>query len=219
MFCLCSRYFMISFLVFPGDSSGKEPPCQCRRHKELLVWSLGQEEPPGGGHCNPLQYSCLGNPLDRGAWWATVYRVQRVRHDGSDLACMPEFKSLNHFEFIFIYSMRDLCEAVQLSQHGLLKRLSYLHCYSCLLSWWLIDSRHVGIFLGSVFCSLTSIFVPGPCCIIIVALCCCQKSVLEMPPALLFFLSIAWEILGLLELLFESCENVMVNMIGITLNH
>ena len=30
---------------------------------------------------NPLQYSCLGNPLDRGAWWATVHRVARVRHD------------------------------------------------------------------------------------------------------------------------------------------
>ena len=27
---------------------------------------------PGGGHGNPLQHSCLGNPLDRGAWWATV---------------------------------------------------------------------------------------------------------------------------------------------------
>ena len=29
----------------------------------------------GGGHGNPLQYSCLENPVDRGAWWATVYRV------------------------------------------------------------------------------------------------------------------------------------------------
>ena len=30
---------------------------------------------PGEGHGNPLQYSCLGNPMDRGAWWATVHRV------------------------------------------------------------------------------------------------------------------------------------------------
>ena len=29
----------------------------------------------GGGNGNPLQYSCLGNPVDKGAWWATVYRV------------------------------------------------------------------------------------------------------------------------------------------------
>ena len=30
---------------------------------------------PGGGHGNPLQYSCLENPIVRGAWWATVYKV------------------------------------------------------------------------------------------------------------------------------------------------
>ena len=30
---------------------------------------------PVGGHSNPLQYSCLGNPLNRGAWWAMVHRV------------------------------------------------------------------------------------------------------------------------------------------------
>ena len=30
---------------------------------------------PGGGHSNPLQYSCLENPEDRGAWWATVHRM------------------------------------------------------------------------------------------------------------------------------------------------
>ena len=32
---------------------------------------------PGGGHGNPLQYSCLENPMDRGAWWATVHRVEK----------------------------------------------------------------------------------------------------------------------------------------------
>ena len=30
-----------------------------------------------GGHGNPLQYSCLGNPMDRGAWWATVHSVTK----------------------------------------------------------------------------------------------------------------------------------------------
>jgi len=36
----------------------------------------------GEGNANPLQYSCLGNPTDRGAWRATVHRVaKRVRHD------------------------------------------------------------------------------------------------------------------------------------------
>ena len=34
-----------------------------------------------GGHGNPLQYSCLENPMDREAWQATVHGVARVRHD------------------------------------------------------------------------------------------------------------------------------------------
>ena len=36
---------------------------------------LGWERSPGGGHGSPLQYSCLGNPVDRGAWWCTVHGV------------------------------------------------------------------------------------------------------------------------------------------------
>ena len=37
----------------------------------------GWERSPGGGHGNPLQYSCVENPKDRGAWWATVHRVAK----------------------------------------------------------------------------------------------------------------------------------------------
>ena len=40
--------------------------------------------PPAGGHGNPLQYSCLQNPMDRGAWWATVHGV--AKRVGQDLA-------------------------------------------------------------------------------------------------------------------------------------
>ena len=36
---------------------------------------------PAEGNGNPLQYSCLRNPMDKGAWWATVHGVQRVGHD------------------------------------------------------------------------------------------------------------------------------------------
>ena len=38
----------------------------------MQVRSLGQEDSPGGGYGNPLQYSRLGDPMDRGAWWAIV---------------------------------------------------------------------------------------------------------------------------------------------------
>ena len=45
-----------------------------------LISGLGRS--PGGGHSNPLQYSCLGNPMDRGAWQATVYRMApNLGHD------------------------------------------------------------------------------------------------------------------------------------------
>ena len=39
----------------------------------------GLERSPGGGHGNSLQYSCLENPMDRGAWWATVHGVAQSR--------------------------------------------------------------------------------------------------------------------------------------------
>ena len=42
---------------------------------------LGSGRSLGEGNYNPLQYACLGNPMDREAWWARVYRVARVRHN------------------------------------------------------------------------------------------------------------------------------------------
>ena len=57
---------------------GKEPARQCRRCVSLILQS-GRS--PGEENGNPLQYSCLGNSMDRGAWQAIVHGVQRVRHD------------------------------------------------------------------------------------------------------------------------------------------
>ena len=45
--------------------------------QETWVWSLGQERPPGGGNVLYLQHSCLGNPMDGGAWWAAVHGVAK----------------------------------------------------------------------------------------------------------------------------------------------
>ena len=44
----------------------------------------------GEGNGNPLQYSCLENPVDRGAGGLQSMRLQRVKHDQSDLACMMD---------------------------------------------------------------------------------------------------------------------------------
>ena len=45
--------------------------------QKTQVGSLGREDPPGEGNGNPLQCSCLENPMDRGAWWATVRGVAK----------------------------------------------------------------------------------------------------------------------------------------------
>ena len=67
--------------------SGEESTYQCGRHRrpglELQVRKI-----PWRRKWQPLQYSCLENPMDRGMWQATVLRVQRVRHDCSDLPHM-----------------------------------------------------------------------------------------------------------------------------------
>ena len=58
-------------LGFPGGSDGKESACNVGD----LGLILGLGSSPGGRHGNPLQYSCLENLMDRGAWRATVHGV------------------------------------------------------------------------------------------------------------------------------------------------
>ena len=65
-------------LGFPGGASGKEknPPANAGDIRDMgSIPGLGRS--PEGGHANPLQYSCLENPKDRGAWWATVHGVAK----------------------------------------------------------------------------------------------------------------------------------------------
>ena len=74
---------LVESLGFPDCASGKEPTCQCRRCKRhgFDPW-VGLGRSPGGRHGNPLQYSCLENPMDGGALWATVHGgPKRFGHD------------------------------------------------------------------------------------------------------------------------------------------
>ena len=78
---LCPQWSSTSFArlflgSFSGDASGKEPTCQGRGRKDAgSIPGLGGS--PRGGHGNPLQCSCLEDPMDRGAWRATVHRVTK----------------------------------------------------------------------------------------------------------------------------------------------
>ena len=62
---------------FPGGSDGKESACNAG--DQGLTPGSGRS--PGVGNGYPLQYSCLENPMDRGAWQATDYGVPRFVHD------------------------------------------------------------------------------------------------------------------------------------------
>ena len=63
---------------FPGGSAVKKKKKKNRLpRQETRVPSLGREDPLEEEMANPLQYSFLGNPMDKGAWWATVHGVPK----------------------------------------------------------------------------------------------------------------------------------------------
>ena len=63
------------YLGFPGGIVVKNPPAL----QEIPAWGSipGSGRSSGEANGNPLQYSCLGNLMDRGAWWATVHGVAK----------------------------------------------------------------------------------------------------------------------------------------------
>ena len=73
----------------------KNPPASAENSRDAALIP-GSERSPGEGNGNPLQYSCLENPVDRGARWATVHRVTKSltqlcahTHRGYFLASIP----------------------------------------------------------------------------------------------------------------------------------
>ena len=68
--------------VFPGGSEGKESTCNAGDSGSIP--GLGRSAGEGNG--NPFQYSCLENPMDRGAWWATVHGVAKSRTQQKQLS-------------------------------------------------------------------------------------------------------------------------------------
>ena len=87
---------------FPYSSIGKESACSAGGLG--LIPGLGRS--PGEGNGNPLQYSCLENLLDRGAWQATVHGVARVGHD---LVTKPAY---------YIYILQYIYSMLHISTHS-----------------------------------------------------------------------------------------------------
>ena len=65
---------------FPGGSNGKVSACNAGDTGSVP----GSGRSPGEGKSNPLQYSCLENPMDRGAWWSSVHGVTKSQTQVSD---------------------------------------------------------------------------------------------------------------------------------------
>ena len=74
---LFNNSIWFSVIINTSDSESKESAC----HVGDLGLTPGLGRSPGEGNGYPPQYSCLENSMDRGAWWATVHGLQRVRHD------------------------------------------------------------------------------------------------------------------------------------------
>ena len=72
----CDLRDPVSQIELPWWLGGKEFACNTGAAGDMgLIPGSGRS--PGGGHGNPLYYSCLANSMDRGAWWATVHGVTR----------------------------------------------------------------------------------------------------------------------------------------------
>ena len=69
---------MIPFMLnSKTDKNYSRKESACNAEDQGLIAGLGRSL--GGGHGNPLQYSCLENPMDRGAWWVTVHGVTKIQ--------------------------------------------------------------------------------------------------------------------------------------------
>ena len=88
----------------------KNPPGDAGDVKDMgSILGLGRS--PGGGHDSPRRYSCLENPMDRGAWWATVHRVVKSQTRLKRLSmhlCKTLHSCLSRWEFIPILFLQQI---------------------------------------------------------------------------------------------------------------
>ena len=88
----CSRY-QLHWNCWSKWHSGKQSTCQAGNEGSVP----GSGRSPGKGHDTPLQYSCLENPMDRGAWRATVHGVTKSQARLSDPACTHVHSNMLYF--------------------------------------------------------------------------------------------------------------------------
>ena len=83
--CLCGNCLVLIKFWDPGGSGSKEPACQCRDRRDTSsIPESGRSS--GERHRNPLQNSCLENPMNS-TWWATVHSIAKSQTQGKWLRC------------------------------------------------------------------------------------------------------------------------------------
>ena len=112
---------------FPSGASGKESAFMVKNLLHANEGDIidkgsipGLGSSPGGGHGNPLQYSCLENPMDRGAQWVNVYRVGKSQ-------TWLKWLSMHTYVYTHTYTLHETSVA-----HRSLEIYSWIHADSML---------------------------------------------------------------------------------------
>ena len=93
---------------FPACSDGKASACNAGDPGSIP----GLGRPAGGGHGNPPQHSCLENPMDRGAWWATVHGVTESRTQRRTLSLSIMYMNTSPFNYLKAFFMLLFCKCL-----------------------------------------------------------------------------------------------------------
>ena len=119
------------FIIWATKEVLKNPSVNARDIRNA-VSVPGSGRSPGGGHGSPLQDSCLENPMDRGAWWATVYGVTKSwtwlsthTHTSTPLSWLPLAPKIKS-HFLTLWAQFPPC-----TLHS--SRLDFFHVSKCLL--------------------------------------------------------------------------------------
>ena len=90
-------YYLIIQMGFPGGSDGKESACNAGDTD--LIPGLG--ESPREGNDYPLQYSCLENPMDQGAWWATTSKCPKLYQKSNKTVGKSTYNAYESIIFLY----------------------------------------------------------------------------------------------------------------------
>ena len=98
-------YTLVVIVDFPGGSEGKVSACNAGDPGSIP----GSGRSPGEGNGNPLQHCCLENPMDGGAWWATIHGVAKSWTQLSDFAFVLSFTFMSSDCLIIIIAFLKCC--------------------------------------------------------------------------------------------------------------